>query len=167
MEPDDNAPEAAQEAIEQAATGPSRADLAAARGGDTPRHAAVAAGGRAAAAAKLPGDERFGDPLSTAGPSAGPAVARGVSSLQPERESVVQELGMAGLQVWQSLSEAAGRGRGDQELAILFTDLVGFSSWALRRGTRRRSSCCARSGWWSMPRSSPTTGGSSSVSGTV
>jgi class 3 adenylate cyclase len=61
-------------------------------------------------------------------------IARGVSSLQPARDSVVQELGMAGLQVWQSLSEAAGRGRGDQELAILFTDLVGFSSWALKAG---------------------------------
>jgi class 3 adenylate cyclase len=41
---------------------------------------------------------------------------------------------MAGLQVWQSLSEATGRGRGDQPLALLFTDLVGFSSWALNAG---------------------------------
>jgi adenylate cyclase len=32
------------------------------------------------------------------------------------------------------LSEAAGRGRGDVELALLFTDLVGFSSWALDAG---------------------------------
>jgi adenylate cyclase len=61
-------------------------------------------------------------------------VARGVSALAPERESVVHELGLAGLQVWQSLSEAAGRGRGDIEMALLFTDLVGFSSWALRAG---------------------------------
>ncbi len=84
---------------------------------------------------RLPGDEQFGDPLSTAGrrrPSrCSPA---GVSSLQPERESVVQELGLAGLQLWQSISEAAGRGRGDSELALLFTDLVGFSSWALKAG---------------------------------
>lgn len=83
---------------------------------------------------RLPGDERFGDPLSTAGRSAVQVVARGVSALGPERESVVQELGLAGLQVWQSLSEAAGRGRGEQELALLFTDLVGFSSWALGAG---------------------------------
>jgi adenylate cyclase len=84
---------------------------------------------------RLPGDERFGDALSTAGPTAVEAVARGVSALRPEeRESVVQELGMAGLQIWQSLSEAAGRGRGDVELAILFTDLVGFSEWALQAG---------------------------------
>jgi adenylate cyclase len=58
-------------------------------------------------------------------------IGRTVSSLQPDRKSVLQELGLAGLQVWQSLSEAAGRGRGTQELAVMFTDLAGFSSWAL------------------------------------
>jgi adenylate cyclase len=83
---------------------------------------------------RLPGDERFGDPLSTAGVTPVEFVARGVSALQPERESVLQEVGMAGLQVWQALSEATGRGRGDQPLALLFTDLVGFSSWALKAG---------------------------------
>jgi class 3 adenylate cyclase len=83
---------------------------------------------------RLPGDERFGDTLSTAGTHPAEIVARGVSALQPDRRSLSQELGLAGLQVWQSLSEATGRGRGDQELGILFTDLVGFSSWALRAG---------------------------------
>ncbi len=82
----------------------------------------------------LPGDERFGDPLSTAGAAPVQLVARGISSLTPERESVVQEIGFAGLQVWQSISEAAGRGRGEDELALLFTDLVEFSSWALQAG---------------------------------
>jgi adenylate cyclase len=51
-----------------------------------------------------------------------------------ERESVGRELGLAGLQLWQSLSESAGRGRGDTPLALLFTDLVAFSSWALEAG---------------------------------
>jgi adenylate cyclase len=83
---------------------------------------------------RLPGDERFGDTLSTAGMTPVQLVARSVSALQPERESVAQELGLAGLQLWQSLSEAAGRGRGDVDLALLFTDLVGFSSWALEAG---------------------------------
>jgi adenylate cyclase len=82
----------------------------------------------------LPGDERFGDPLSTAGTDAVEVVGRGVSALQPERKSLFQELGLAGLQVWQSLSEATGRGHGQLEMAILFTDLVGFSSWALKAG---------------------------------
>jgi adenylate cyclase len=83
---------------------------------------------------RLPGDERFGDPLSTAGVRPVEVLARGVSALGPERESVLQELGLAGLQLWQSVSEAAGRGRGDQSLALMFTDLVGFSSWALKAG---------------------------------
>ncbi|MBV9465466.1 MAG: adenylate/guanylate cyclase domain-containing protein [Solirubrobacterales bacterium] len=83
---------------------------------------------------RLPGDERFGDALSTAGASPTQVLARGVSALRPERESVAQELGMAGLQLWQSLSEAAGRGHGNLEMALLFTDLVEFSSWALRAG---------------------------------
>jgi adenylate cyclase len=82
----------------------------------------------------LPGDERFGDPLSTAGGTPVQVIARGVSALQPERESVSKELGLAGLQIWQSLSEATGRGRGEESVALLFTDLVGFSSWALEAG---------------------------------
>jgi adenylate cyclase len=83
---------------------------------------------------ELPGDEQFGDPLSTAGAQPVEVIGRTVSALQPERKSVLQELGFAGLQVWQSLSEAAGRGRGTQEMAVMFTDLAGFSSWALKAG---------------------------------
>jgi adenylate cyclase len=83
---------------------------------------------------RLPGDERFGDPLSTAGRAPVEMIARGVTALQPGRESVARELGLSALQIWQSVSEAAGRGRGDLEMALLFTDLVGFSSWALRAG---------------------------------
>jgi adenylate cyclase len=83
---------------------------------------------------QLPGDEQFGDPLSTAGEQPVEVIGRRVSSLQPDRKSVLQELGLAGLQVWQSLSEATGRGHGDREMAVMFTDLVGFSSWALKAG---------------------------------
>ena len=83
---------------------------------------------------QLPGDHQFGDPLSTAGRRPVEVLGRGVSVLGPERKSVVQELGLAGLQVWQSLSEATGRGHGDRQMAVLFTDLVGFSSWALQAG---------------------------------
>ena len=84
---------------------------------------------------RLPGDAEYGDPLSTAGNEAVAVVARNVTALQPaERESVLQELGLAALQLWQSISEAAGRGRGEQELALLFTDLVEFSTWALEEG---------------------------------
>jgi adenylate cyclase len=83
---------------------------------------------------RLPGDEKFGDPLSTAGRAPVEVIARGVSAFQPGRESVAKELGLSALQVWQSVSEATGRGRGDLEMALLFTDLVGFSAWALTAG---------------------------------
>ena len=71
---------------------------------------------------------------STAGVTPAQVVARSVSALRLEPESVVHELGLAALQVWQSLSEATRRGRGDVELAILFTDLVEFCSWELEAG---------------------------------
>jgi adenylate cyclase len=83
---------------------------------------------------RLPGDEKFGDPLSIAGRAPVEMIARSVSAFHPGRESVAKEIGLSALQVWQSVSEASGRGRGDLEMALLFTDLVGFSSWALQAG---------------------------------
>jgi adenylate cyclase len=83
---------------------------------------------------RLPGDEKFGDPLSTAGRAPVEVIARSVTALQPGRQSVAKELGLSALQVWQSVSEASGRGRGDLEMALMFTDLVGFSEWALQAG---------------------------------
>ena len=82
----------------------------------------------------LPGDRELGDPLSTAGSEPSHVLARQVSAMAEEKPSVVRELSLGALQVWQSLSEAQGRGRGDEEVAILFTDLVDFSSWALEAG---------------------------------
>ncbi len=82
---------------------------------------------------RLPGDPRLRSALHR-GPTPVALVALGVSAMQPERDSLVQELGFTGLQLWQSLSEATGRGRGDVEMALLFTDLQGFSSWALQAG---------------------------------
>jgi adenylate cyclase len=82
----------------------------------------------------LPGDHELGDPLSTAGDKPSHLVARRVAEAAAERPSVARELGLGAVQVWQALSEAQGRGRGDQEMAILFTDLVDFSEWALEAG---------------------------------
>jgi adenylate cyclase len=82
----------------------------------------------------LPGDSKLGDPLSTAGDEPSQLLARRVAEASPERPSVARELGLGALQVWQALSEAQGRGRGDTELAIVFTDLEDFSSWVLEVG---------------------------------
>ena len=81
----------------------------------------------------LPGDHELGDPLSTAGDQPSHLLARRVAETTPRRP-LVRELGLGALQVWQALSEAQGRGRGDEPVAIVFTDLVDFSDWALVAG---------------------------------
>src|SRR5688572_1794822 len=78
----------------------------------------------------LPGDSELGDPLSTAGDDPSHLLARRLAETAPERPSVARELGLGAIQVWQALSEAQGRGRGEAEMTIMFTDLVDFSSWA-------------------------------------
>lgn len=82
----------------------------------------------------LPGDSRFGDSLSVAGNKQSDLVGRRLSELTAERPGVLREAGLSALQVWQAVSEAQGRGRGETELAILFTDLVDFSEWTVRAG---------------------------------
>jgi len=82
----------------------------------------------------LPGDSELGDPLSTAGDEPSLVLARRVAEVGQQRPSAMRELGLGAFQVWQALSEKQGRGRGARELAILFTDLVEFSSWALEAG---------------------------------
>src|SRR3954449_5787946 len=98
--------------------------------------------------ARLPGDSELGDALSTTGDEPSLVLARRLSELGTERPSASREFGLGALQVWQALSEAQGRGRGQREVAILFTDLVEFSAWALEAGDdagldllRRVSAC--------------------------
>jgi adenylate cyclase len=105
----------------------------------------------------LPGDHELGDPLSTAGGKPSHLLARRVAETTPQRP-LVRELGLGALQIWQALSEAQGRGRGEQEVAILFTDLVDFSDWALgvgdeaaldllrRVGREEEAAICGREG---------------------
>jgi adenylate cyclase len=57
-----------------------------------------------------------------------------VEEVQPEGPSAMREIGKGALQAWQALSEAQRRRRGNADVAILFTDLVGFSDWALGAG---------------------------------
>jgi adenylate cyclase len=82
----------------------------------------------------LPGDPGFGDPLSTAGSSSAQSVARLLQQYLAEDRPASREWALGALQVWQSGLERVGRGQGDDEVTIVFTDLVGFSSWALVAG---------------------------------
>src|SRR6266496_1014207 len=57
-----------------------------------------------------------------------------MEEVQPKGPSAMREIGKGALQAWQALSEAQRRRQGTADVAILFTDLVGFSDWALGAG---------------------------------
>jgi adenylate cyclase len=80
----------------------------------------------------LPGDSRYGDPLSTAGAEPRQAAARRLGELAAERPGVLKEAGLSALQVFQAVADS--RARGADEVVVVFTDLVGFSDWALSVG---------------------------------
>jgi adenylate cyclase len=91
------------------------------------------AGAARATREALPGDKAVGDPLSTASNRPTDLLARYLAEVG-DRPSATRELGLAAVQLFQVFSESRGRGRGTLDMAILFTDLVGFSSWALEAG---------------------------------
>jgi class 3 adenylate cyclase len=82
----------------------------------------------------LPGDPDFGDPLSMAGEGGPRAAARAADRLLGNRDAATREVSLAGLQVWQALTERVSRRPANPELTIVFTDLVGFSEWSLHAG---------------------------------
>ncbi|MCU1692766.1 MAG: adenylate cyclase [Frankiales bacterium] len=82
----------------------------------------------------LPGDPGYGDPLTTAGRDGGAVVARVAGRLFDDAPRVSREAGLGALQVWQAFLERTGRGRGERDVTLLFTDLVDFSPWALGAG---------------------------------
>lgn len=61
-------------------------------------------------------------------------VGRLLEEVSTENPGALGEAGLGVLQLWESISEAQGRGRGRSDVAIAFTDLVDFSSWALTAG---------------------------------
>ena len=83
---------------------------------------------------RMLGDEALVDHLSTARGRPSDLAARQLVELRGEDHGVLGELGLTALQAWQRLAESQDRGRGKVDVAILFTDLVGFSSWALDAG---------------------------------
>jgi len=72
-----------------------------------------------------------GEPATSEMPE---AMQRLVEEVQPSGPSAMREIGKGALQAWQALSEAQRRRQGTADVAILFTDLVGFSDWALEAG---------------------------------
>src|SRR3954469_10364154 len=80
----------------------------------------------------LPGDSRFGDPLSTAGAEPAQVLARRAWAASGGHWTVLAELGLATLQV----ADWLGPGARDtaEDAAGLFTDRVGYSSWAVAAG---------------------------------
>ena len=82
----------------------------------------------------LPGDPGFGDPLTAAGTDSAAMVARIADRLFDEEPRATHELALGALQVWHAAIQRTGRGRQPSELTLLFTDLVGFSGWALQAG---------------------------------
>ncbi len=60
--------------------------------------------------------------------------AHELAALESESRGLLGELGLMGRHAWQRLAESRGRGRGLLDVAVLFTDLVGFSDWALGSG---------------------------------
>lgn len=81
----------------------------------------------------LPGDPDFGDPLSAAGEGGPRAAARAADRIL-DRHAASRELSLAGLQVWQALTERVSGQPANREVTLVFTDLVGFSDWSLRAG---------------------------------
>lgn len=80
----------------------------------------------------LPGDSAYGDPLSTGDDAVGRLAAQ-LAPLAAARPSVLRELGLTALQVWQAHAGVEEQ-PSDQHLAVLFTDLAGFSDWTLEVG---------------------------------
>jgi class 3 adenylate cyclase len=86
-------------------------------------------------ASALGGDEHV-DRLSTARGRPADVAARQLLELRGDTPGLLGEVGLTAVQAWQRLSEAQNRGRGAVDVAILFTDLVDFSSWMLEAGDR-------------------------------
>jgi adenylate cyclase len=80
------------------------------------------------------GEDRVDDRLSAPQGRTLDLAFRQLAALRTDEPGVVGELGATVLEGWQRLAESQGRGRGEVDIAVLFTDLVGFSTWALEAG---------------------------------
>jgi adenylate cyclase len=83
------------------------------------------------------GADRGDDRLSTPHGRPIDLAFRQLAALRSDEPGIAGELGATVLEGWQRLAEAQGRGRGEVDITVLFTDLVGFSTWALEAGDER------------------------------
>nr|WP_235849822.1 adenylate/guanylate cyclase domain-containing protein [Mycolicibacterium doricum] len=81
----------------------------------------------------LPGDPDFGDPLSADGVG-GPRAAARVADRLLDREAASREVSLGALQIWQAVTEKVSGKPANPEVTLVFSDLVGFSSWSLTAG---------------------------------
>src|SRR3954470_13360995 len=65
----------------------------------------------------LPGDSRYGDPLSTTGSEPRTVVARRLGEAAQERPGFLKEAGLSALQVWEAMSGSESGKLGDERLA--------------------------------------------------
>ncbi len=82
----------------------------------------------------LPGDPHFGDRLSASGLGGPEAAARAADRLLGDRDAASREVSLGALQVWHAFRERVNGRPQQQEVTLVFTDLVGFSRWALGAG---------------------------------
>jgi len=64
----------------------------------------------------------------------GPRAAARAADRLLDRGAASKEVSLAGLQVWQALTERVSGRPAYGEVTLVFTDLVGFSDWSLRAG---------------------------------
>lgn len=80
----------------------------------------------------LPGDSRYGDPISVSVENPR-LLDRQIATLTEGRPTLLREAGLGALQLWGSLTGGDAE-ESEEELTIAFTDLSGFSDWALEAG---------------------------------
>lgn len=84
-----------------------------------------------------PGDDAIGDPLSLSGSPAAAVVGRFADLSQVRGQTVSREIGLGAVQVWEAARRTVWWGDAPTpgaEVTIVFTDLVGFSSWSVQAG---------------------------------
>lgn len=84
-----------------------------------------------------PGDDAIGDPLSLSASPAAAVVGRFADLSQIRGHTVSGEIGLGAVQVWEAVRRRLSRGdrpTPGAEVTVVFTDLVGFSSWSVRVG---------------------------------